>query len=98
MPPPPAEFSDSEEDPEEEELHPEEQDGDDVGDMVVMEGEEDLDDDGLGKSYLVLRPGQLFRVTLRDLHMPMHSFRKLLESEPHFGSSRCPAPTGGTNT
>jgi hypothetical protein len=54
LPPPPAEFSDSE-DLEEEELHPE-QDDDDVGDdMAVIEGEEDLDDDGLGKSYLVLR-------------------------------------------
>jgi hypothetical protein len=55
LPPPPAEFSDSEEDLEEEELHPE-QDDDDVGDdMAVIEGEEDLDEDGLGKSYLVLR-------------------------------------------
>ncbi|KAF2997982.1 anaphase promoting complex subunit doc1 [Curvularia kusanoi] len=48
LPPPPAEFSDSVEELDEEELDPEEQDGDDMGDeMAVMEGEEDLDEDGL---------------------------------------------------
>ena len=83
LPPPPAEFSDSEEDLEEEELHPREQDGDDVGDdMAVMEGEEDLDDDALGKSYLVLRPG---------CFVPRYvtfTIRELLDLVPHFGLSQ----------
>lgn len=99
LPPPPAEFSDSEDDLEQEDLPPEDQDDDDMGDdMAVMEGDEDLDDDALGKSYLVLLPELLFCVTLRDLHMPMHSIRKLSESAPHFGLSHLrPALTGGTN-
>lgn len=55
MPPTPAEFSGSDEDVDEEEIDPEEEDGDVMGDeMVAMEGEEDMEEeDGLGKSFLV---------------------------------------------
>lgn len=58
MPPPSADFSGSDEDVDEE-LSPEERDGNGVGDdMAVMEAEEDLDEeDGLGKSCSVLRTG-----------------------------------------
>ena len=80
LPPPPAEFSDSEEELEEEELHPEEQDGDDVGDdMVGMEGDEDLDDDGLGKSHLVLHPS-----CFMSRYMTF-TVRKLFGLVPQFG-------------
>ncbi|KAF9695686.1 hypothetical protein EKO04_006394 [Ascochyta lentis] len=49
VPPPPAEFSGSDEDVDEEDMDPEEEDGDVMGDdMVAMEGEEDLEEeDGL---------------------------------------------------
>ncbi|KAJ4307722.1 hypothetical protein N0V94_009640, partial [Neodidymelliopsis sp. IMI 364377] len=49
MPPPQAEFSGSDEDLDEEDMDPEEEDGDAMGDeLVAMEGEEDLEDeDGL---------------------------------------------------
>ena len=53
MPPPPAEFSESDEDVDEEEIDPEEE-GDDVvqDELGEMEGEEDLDEEeGLGKSF-----------------------------------------------
>lgn len=52
--PPPAEFSGSEEDVDEEETDPEEEDADVMGDeMVAIEGEEDVEEgDGLGKSFL----------------------------------------------
>lgn len=58
MPPPPAEFSGSDEDVDEEEVDPEEEDGDVTREeMVAMEGEEDLDEeDGLGKSFPVKYP------------------------------------------
>lgn len=58
MAPPPAEFSGSDEDVDDEEMDPEEEDGDAMGDeMVAMEGEEDLEEeDGLGKSFLVACP------------------------------------------
>jgi hypothetical protein len=81
LPPPPAEFSDSEEDLEEEELHPGEQDGDDVGDdMAVME--DDLDDDALGKSCLVLHQGCFVS------RYVTFTIRKLLDLVPHFGLSQ----------
>lgn len=66
MPPPPAEFSGSDEDVDEEEMDPEEEDGDVTGDeMVTMERDEDLEeDDRLGKFFLAVCPGFiLYHVT-----------------------------------
>lgn len=53
MSPPPAEFSDSDQDVEEEEIDAEEEMGQE---MVAMDGDEDLEEeDGLGKSFLAVR-------------------------------------------
>lgn len=54
IPPPPAEFSDSDQDVDEEEMEPEEDMGED---MVAMDGDEDLEGDRLGKSFLATHPG-----------------------------------------
>jgi anaphase-promoting complex subunit 10 len=55
MPPPPAEFSDSDQDVDEEGMEPEGEMGEE---MVAMDGDEDLEEeDGLGKSFLAARPG-----------------------------------------
>lgn len=48
--------------------------------MAVME--EDLDDEALGKSYLVLRPGCFV------LRYVTFTIRKLLGLVPHFGLSQ----------
>lgn len=58
MPPPPAEFFGSDDDVEEEDMDPEEEDGDVMGDeMVTMEGDEGLEEeDGLGRSFLAVCP------------------------------------------
>jgi hypothetical protein len=56
-PPPQAEFSGSEEDLDEEEMDPEEDEGDVMADnMRATEGEEEIDEDGLGKSFLAACP------------------------------------------
>ena len=55
MPPPPADFSDSDQDIEDEEMEPEDEMGEEMG---AMDGDEGLEDeDGLGKSFLAARPG-----------------------------------------
>jgi anaphase-promoting complex subunit 10 len=55
MPPPPADFSDSDQDAEDQEMGPEEDMGED---MRAMDGDEDLEEeDGLGKSCPTARPG-----------------------------------------
>jgi hypothetical protein len=71
MPAHPAEFSGSDEDVDEEELDPEEEDGDVMGDeMVAMEGEEDPEDeDGLGKSFLSTCPGFIVCHVTRTSHV-----------------------------
>lgn len=53
--PPPVEFSGSDEDVDEEDLDPEEEAVDVMGEeMLAMDGEEDLEEeDGLGKSFLI---------------------------------------------
>jgi anaphase-promoting complex subunit 10 len=57
MPPPSAEFSDSDQDVEEEDMEPEE---DMEEEMVAMDGDEDLEEEGgLGKSFLASRPGYI---------------------------------------
>lgn len=70
MPPPPVDFSGSDEDVDEEE-NPEEGDSDVMQDeMLAMEGEEDLDEEeALGKSFPAVYALTYICVTSQELHM-----------------------------
>jgi hypothetical protein len=75
MPPPQAGFSGSDEDVEEEEIDPEDEGGDIMGeDLVAMEGEEDLEEeeeDALGKTSLAACPVSVSCHVTQHSHVPM---------------------------